>query len=416
VSNNYLKKLLHYITSVYNIKEKINRLNDERLNKRISTSAIAFVVLFGFMLKVRSFNRLDNWLEYDDFRPILPKKLRLPRIDAVRDSLKVFDIKTLDNMHNGILRDTKNNKLYRNGTIDGYKVAAFDGVELFESTNKNCSKCLTREINGVTHYFHRAVVASYVGADPRIVIGAEMLTPKKDSSNKDEGELTGAKRLLKNLHKKHHHFADVIVYDALACNSPWINAAKSCGIDAVVRVKNERLDIVKDAMGLFKGSKPDKVWEFKKSSRKHISIAAWDDNILMNGVEGSIRFVQYIETITDVNTGKNETNKIWLITTAKHIAVGTLWKMIHARWDVENNIFHQLKTEWHMDHCFIHHKNGLEAALKFQIVAFNLMQLYFFRRLKDFRQRRLLQVEVIERIIKEMVVYDAQGKYLLDTS
>jgi hypothetical protein len=68
-----------------------------------------------------------------------------------------------------------------------------------------------------------------------------------------------------------------------------------------------------------------------------------------------------------------------------------------------------------MSHCFIHDKNGLEATLMFMIIAFNLMQLFFFRRMKNFRLKNLLQVEVIERIIKEMVVYDARDGYLIDT-
>jgi len=68
-----------------------------------------------------------------------------------------------------------------------------------------------------------------------------------------------------------------------------------------------------------------------------------------------------------------------------------------------------------MNHCFIHHKNGLEAALMFMIISFNLMQLFFFRRMNNFRSRKLLQVEVIERIAKEMMSYDARGQYLIDT-
>lgn len=68
-----------------------------------------------------------------------------------------------------------------------------------------------------------------------------------------------------------------------------------------------------------------------------------------------------------------------------------------------------------MGHCFIHHENALEATLMFMIIAFNLMQLFFFRRMKNFRIKKLLQVEVIERIIKEIVVYDARGGYLIDT-
>lgn len=66
--------------------------------------------------------------------------------------------------------------------------------------------------------------------------------------------------------------------------------------------------------------------------------------------------------------------------------------------------------------CFIHHENGLEAALMFMIIAFNLMQLFFFRRLKNFRRRKLLQIEVIEKIILDIVAYDSKGKYIIDSS
>jgi hypothetical protein len=85
------------------------------------------------------------------------------------------------------------------------------------------------------------------------------------------------------------------------------------------------------------------------------------------------------------------------------------------RQSTHHNIFRQLKNQWHMDHCFIHDENGLEATLMFMIIAFNLMQLFFFRRLKNFRKRGLLQVEIIERLIKEMIMYNANGVYLLDT-
>ena len=54
--------------------------------------------------------------------------MRLPRIDAVRDSLKIIEIKGIEALHHSIIRTSIQNKLVRNGTIDGYKVVAFDGV------------------------------------------------------------------------------------------------------------------------------------------------------------------------------------------------------------------------------------------------------------------------------------------------
>ena len=142
----------------------------------------------------------------------------------------------------------------------------------------------------------------------------------------------------------------------------------------------------------------------------------WSENIKMAGVEDTIRFVKFIEKTENLKTKKIEVHEIWIITTAKTMDLETLRKIIHARWGIENNIFRQLKTQWHMDHCFIHDEVGLEAALWFMIIGFNLMQLFFFRRLKDFRKRRLLQVEIIERIIKEILFYDAKGEYILNTT
>ena len=65
---------------------------------------------------------------------------------------------------------------------------------------------------------------------------------------------------------------------------------------------------------------------------------------------------------------------------------------------------------------FIHDEIGLEAVFGFLVIAFNFMQLFLFRCLKNFRQRGLLQVEVIECIIKELLGFNAHGVYVFDTS
>src|SRR5699024_9588251 len=146
----------------------------------------------------------------------------------------------LKSMHDNVIKITIKNKVFRGGTIDKLKVVAIDGVELFENTKKSCKNCLTRvQKDGTTHYFHRSVVCATVGSDPHIILGQEMLEPKRDGSNKDEGEIAGGRRLIKNLNKKYHHFADIIVADALYCKSTWIKEVLSIGMDAVVRVKDE---------------------------------------------------------------------------------------------------------------------------------------------------------------------------------
>ncbi|NSJ93092.1 transposase, partial [Coprococcus sp. MSK.21.13] len=110
-------------------------------------------------------------------------------------------------------------------------------------------------------------------------------------------------------------------------------------------------------------------------------------------------FIKFIEEIH--NGDKIEIKEAWIITTDKLTSVETLWKIMHKRWDIENNAFHQLKTEWHLEHCFLHSPTGIETILMFILIAFNLMQLYFFRCIRNFRKKRMLQIDIIEDIRDE---------------
>lgn len=401
MNKSYLKQMLTYINKVYDIGEKINTLKDKRIKSPVKNSTITFVVLFGFMLQIRSFNRLEHWLKKSKFKKVVPKNTNMPRIDAVRRCLSDFDLEGLKDVHSHIIKTTINNKVFRNGTIDGLKVAAIDGVELFESTKKCCEKCLSRKHkDGTIHYFHRSVVCATIGSDPHIILGQEMLEPKNDSSDKDEGETTGATRLINNLHREYHHFADIIVADALFCKSTWIKEVLSIGMNAVVRVKDERLHIVKDALALFKCREANTEWIIKQGGKKYTKIKAWDeDDFEMSDKSIKVRFIRFVE---EVHVGDRvEIKEGWIITTDKFASVETLWKIMHKRWDIENNVFHQLKTEWHLDHCFLHSPTGVETVLMFIIIAFNLMQLYFFRCIRGFRKKRMLQIDIIEDIRDE---------------
>ena len=188
------------------------------------------------------------------------------------------------------------------------------------------------------------------------------------------------------------------------------NAVSSSGIKSVIRVKDRRLKVVKDTNTAFRNRDSDIIWR-----KNETTVSVCDTVVQMNGATVPVRYVKFFKKTKDRKTGKSKYSQICVITTAMHVSLETLYKIIQARWGVENNVFRQLKTEWHMDHCFIHDENGFEASLIFMIIAFNLMQLFFFRRMKNFRQRRLLQVEIIERIIREMVVYNAGDNYLIDT-
>ncbi|MHC6178842.1 hypothetical protein ACYUJ6_03140 [Clostridium sp. JNZ X4-2] len=142
MGKSYLKQLLTYINRVYDAGKKINTLKDKRVKSPVKISIITFVVLFAFMLQIGSFNRLKHWIEKNKFKKVLPKKNKIPGIDAIRRCLNNFDLDGLKDITEHIIKSTIKNKAFRNGTIDGLKVAAIDGVELFDSVKKCCDNCL----------------------------------------------------------------------------------------------------------------------------------------------------------------------------------------------------------------------------------------------------------------------------------
>ncbi len=143
--------------------------------------------------------------------------------------------------------------------------------------------------------------------------------------------------------------------------------------------------------------------------KKHISV--WDsDGFEMKGTDANIRFLRFVETWIGPK-GRQEKREMWCITTLpKGISAETVWLIMHKRWDIENNGFRMLKTYFHVDHCYVHGEGADENILIFIMIAFNLMELFMFRRLKDFRERVKKGIMTRKHLIAimwdELLLYD----------
>ena len=370
-----LKKLLTYMTSVYKIPQKIKCLSDKRKRKSIPLFNIVMPVLLFLMLQYESFHTVFSAPES------MSKRLRncingkIPKIDAVRDLLSRIDPEEVRKIHEETIDTLKKNRVFREGTIGGYVVAGIDGVELFSSTKKSCPDCLTRKNRtGETEYFHRSVVCMTVGKAPHVIPGQEMLKPR-DGAEKDEGELTGGKRLIERLRQRHGHFADVIVADALYLNAPFINTIKENGLETVIRLKDEKRLIFQDAEGFFDQGE-GKARSFQRGKK---TVEVWDlSGFEIENCPYRLRVVKYHE--------------MWLVTTLEQTAPEILWEMMNRRWDIEENGFHQLKTYYHAKHCYCH--AAVEVIFNLMIIGFNMRELYLYRRIQKYARSRITRKSV----------------------
>ena len=389
---NYFVKLIKYMKNVYNIKHGINKLTDGRVNPKYKTSQVVFPLLLGFMLRIQSLNELKFMQKENEFKNIFSSRTTQPSIDTIRDTVKVIETEGLKSILQHTVKRAFTNKVFDNGTIDGYTVAAINGTKVFGSNKKCCEKCLTTFTKEKQHHYHSCAVMSLVGETPNLVLDFEMYNPKVDSSNKNEGEINAAKRLLYRVSKEYRNTVDIVTYDALACNSKFINHCIKVDVDAVIRVKMNKNNSIRQIKRTVNKKEKAEVWE----NRTEI-IEVYEEMFYMTGVEQPLRYVKFAKKKND-----KDRSQILIVTTCLDITLRTLYRIIKARWNIENRVFNNLKTEAALGHCFVHGGNAVEAILYLIFIASNLFQL--------FKQRRIRNTVIIQ---KELIRLLLKGLYLL---
>ncbi|MHB1684240.1 MAG: hypothetical protein ACYCYO_15665 [Bacilli bacterium] len=98
------------------------------------------------------------------------------------------------------------------------------------------------------------------------------------------------------------------------------------------------------------------------------------------------------------------------------VSAQVVWEIMHARWDLENSGFHQLKTYQHLDHCYLHHEMGTEAWVLPMLWAYNLWQMFLYRHVRGFVTSGMAIVAVWETMMRQCArMRRSQALYLWGT-
>lgn len=381
-----------------------------------------------------------------------------------------------------MINKLKENKFFRKNKIDGLSVIAVDGVEEFETNKAIYGLPERKHKDGRISKYYKTLGIMSVGENKQIMLGLEELKAKeideitekieeetknkKLSENrlneriKSEGETTVLKRMLPNIKKKIGRNFDVVVLDALFANAPVLNCIKENKLDGVIRFKEERRDIYKDAMGMFakreadleyevvevktkintkyskRSHKKDKVknkveeyerkiteneiGEIKEMSRKTSGndrvkkevikkekvkkrIQVWSDEFELKNYEyGKVRFVRYEEELS-----KGEHQTIYVITTLLNQDLKTILKIMHGRWQIENNGFRVLKDRYNLDHCYIGELNAIRVINEIIMLVYNLVNLYVNVRTHEYKESKKT-MKLLKKIFEKQILENKQ--------
>lgn len=398
-----------YAIGTYRVPQALKKICDGRRTPEIPTFAVLMGLLHAAVLRIPSLNAFEAELQTPDFQRLLGwpgiKGKKAFSADTAVDVLDSLNIAQLESTVVDLIKAAERNKAFRDDTFGTFRCAAIDGWEPFCSYKRHCEGCLTRKVKikkkdeetgedveeTVTQYYHRFVVAFLIAPKLDMTLAIEPVLPKDLREDlpvkqaRHEGELTAALRLIDRLHKLYGRFIDAFALDGLYPCGPVFEKLTKYRYGAFIIAKDKRKDPYRFA---------NEIWELKDRPN-----AVQQDPFTGESVEFSeLKNVTALKTfdgpvdmLKAVVTRKNGKKSTWVIATVgKARKAGRLMtlRIMRSRWHIENTAFHQWVTKWNLDHCFRHTANAITAVLLIWMVAFNLMQLFFYRRLRKPRKGR----------------------------
>ncbi len=324
--------------------------------------------------------------------------------DTMVDVLDSLDITQLEQSVVDLVKKAERNKAFRDDTFGTFRTVVIDGWEPFCSYNRHCDGCLTRKVKRkienedgeeieerVTQYYHRFVVAFLVAPTLDITLAiepvrsADLRTDIKEKEAKHEGELTAALRLIDRLHAQYGRFIDAFALDGLYPCGPVFSKLKKYRYSAFIITKNKKHDPYRFAEEIWQTRDgPDEV---RRDPVTDEEVAFWslDDVDALSSFDGSVKMLKAVVTRKN---GKKSTWVMALTGKARRVSHLVALRTMRARWHIENTAFHQWVTQWNLDHYYRHTNNAILAVMHIWMLAFNLMQLFFYRRLRKPRRGR----------------------------
>jgi hypothetical protein len=396
-SSRKLHQFEKYVCNVFALPDLLASLTDTRRSPGISTFDVVNSLFHTAVLRIPSINALEGDLKESDFQKLIGRNptqdLKAFSADVVANVLDKLHLHRVRETIEDVIDKAERNKAFREGSYGALRCVALDGWEPFASYDRHCPHCLVRkvkvkraggDVEEVDQYYHRYVVALLLGPVIDVVLGIEPVLNEEARRDIDgghaghEGELTAARRLIDSLHVTYGTFIDAFVLDALYANGPVMTQLDRHGYGGFIVLKKDNHEPLKEALALCQGQRPCE--EYCDADKKE-RIQFWDSDDIetLDTYKGKVRVIRAVITKPD----KEPTTWCFAIIgkRARKLARRTALQIIRARWHIENTTFNQWIQYWNFGHVFRHTANALMAVLLLWALAFNLLQLFVYRRL-----------------------------------
>lgn len=395
-SRSKLRQFEKYACNVFAVPALLASLVDTRRTPQIPTFDVVNSLLHAAVLRIPSINALEGDLRESDFQKLLghppTPEVKAFSADVVANVLDKLEVEGLGRAIEDVIRKAERNKTFRDG-YGALRCVALDGWEPFASYARHCPHCLVRKVKvkrrggpseEVDQYYHHYVVAMLLGPVVDVVLAIEPVRNEEARRDVDaehaghEGELTAARRLIDSLHHTYGTFLDAFVCDALYANGPVMTQLDNYGYGGLLVLKKENNEPFREAQALWKDQGPCQRYD-DRERREQVQFWDADDLETLDTYPGKVRVVRAVVT------KRQQDPTTWCFAIvgkrARQLSRPTALEIVRARWHIEDTAFHQWVRYWNLNHVFRHTNNALPAVLLLWMPAFNLLQLFIYRRL-----------------------------------
>lgn len=379
---------------MFGLVHQIEGVRDGRKKPQIPAARFLKSMLLLFLCRLPSLHALEGYRLQAALRRFL--RGGMPCADQLANVSETLNLDDLRRMLRGIYGRLGRNKVLR--AFHGHRLAVVDGHEINCSYKRCCPYCQQRNLTVQggkrVQYYHRAVIFQLVGPGFRLLLDFELLGP-----HDDEG--TAALRLVQRVIATQPRCFDVLLGDGLYPQARFFKLLRRHHKHALMVLKDERRDLLKDARAVFS---PSPTLEYREGRTTY---QCWDESHFTSwdSYPHGVRVVRSLETTVPPGGAPAVTREWVWVTTLSQDEAPTRQVILfgHERWRIENEGFNELATYWHADHYFHHHPVSIAAFWLVLFVAHALFHC-FLRNLQPERREGHTLMYWVEAIKAEFVL------------
>lgn len=350
-----------------------------------------------FLSRFRSLNKLEGSKGSSEWRKLL--KDRFPSVYSIgRIASQVYldEVRKANRNLYSVIRRMK-----ALSPIESFWIGILDGHEMITTRHCSCEDYLVRRVRTLDgkeeQYYHRYVTFLLAGLEITLLLDIEPI-------HRGEDEVSAALRLIQRVCKNFLRAFKVVVCDGLYLQAKVFDLLDQYRKYIIAVLKDKNREIYKDANSLFPYISPERFRDGKTEYE------IWDVDHLTSwkNYKKGVRVVKSWERTTERRHAANPvlsgekwetvvSERSWLWATnlpEKMISARKVVILGHKRWQIENQGYNELVNLWHADHVYKHDANAIPAFLLFLFIAYNILNVFYNRNLKDPQLKRTKNIYI----------------------